>query len=151
MRLHRYDLNNRIGALRDWSEGRQRQTIQNVQKLFSGSALVYPEALVTEKAADLIPHTTRKRTKRLFTEEVEGDDIIVYPELLPKSFRKEQVLVPRSTEIKMGNTLKPERQENEENEDHPKGEETSMTNKAPFFLVRPRRKIHLTRTFRLSG
>lgn len=66
------------------------------------------------KSADPIPRTTRKRMRRFRRDDVEGADIIVAMELLPKRSQKKQVLALRSTATKHLKPSKPGKQEIDE-------------------------------------
>lgn len=68
---------------------------------------------------------TRKSTERFSRGNTEGEDIVLVLEVLQKRFRKEQVLVSRSTATKSANNSKPGRKEKYNEEDQTEGEKNS--------------------------
>lgn len=82
-------------------EGQQSRIIRNLQKYFLYSVPTGLEVLVIIKAADPNLHITRKHRQRILKDVVEEEDIIVVLNVLPKCFRKKQVLVPKITATEM--------------------------------------------------
>lgn len=54
--------------------------------------------------------------------DIEHDDTVLVAEMLSESFRKEQVLMPRSTAAKKANTSNTENEKKDEDDDHGKDE-----------------------------
>lgn len=122
-RLHRYDQKDRKEAWKYRSEVLQHLIIQKVKNVSSDPASAQLEGPVIWKAADSIPCTTRKHTRWFFRDDIEREKIIVVPELLPKRFEKEPILVRKSTATKRPNTLKPGNVKKDEEEDFLEGKE----------------------------
>lgn len=121
-RQHSYELKNKKGSWMVLSESRQRQITQNVQKIFPVSDLAQQEEQLTGKADNAIPQTTRKLERWFWRDNVEGEDIIAVPMSLAKSFRKKQVLVSRIASTRKTNTSKAGNEEQDEDDDHARGE-----------------------------
>lgn len=73
---------------------------------FSETDPEQPQALVIRKAADPTSRPTRKSGRRFPTDGVEEKDINVVPDVLINRFRKDQILIPRSTATRKPNTSK---------------------------------------------
>lgn len=68
--------------------------------------------------------------KKVSRDDFEKNDIIVIPNALPKSSRKEQFSVPRSTATKKSQTLKAVNEEEDEGDNYRRGEEQFGVRKA---------------------
>lgn len=75
-------------------------------------------------------------SRQFFNKSYKREDIFVVPILLPKRFRMVQTLVPRCTTTKKVDTSKSGRQEKDEKEVHPEGEETIDDKEATYCVVR---------------
>lgn len=89
-----------------------------MQDFYSDNDLVQSEAMVIREAADVILRTTRKRARGLLRDNVEGEEIIVVPDVLPKRSRKKPVIVYRSTATKQVSTLSAVNDKKNEEDDH---------------------------------
>lgn len=96
-----------------------------MQKVFSNSDPAQLEAAEVGKAAYPTWCTTQKCKRRFPIDDVEEEDIIVVPEVLPKRSGNEQVLVLRSTATDTANISEAWNDEEEEKDDQTKGEERS--------------------------
>lgn len=60
--------------------------------------------------------------RMILKDDVECDDIVVVPDMLPQNFREKQVVVPRSKATKEHYNLKPGKRKKGEKDNNPKGE-----------------------------
>lgn len=121
MRLCSYDGSDKKGASRTRSEGRQRRITLRVEEFLSDSESAHMEKAVIENAADPASRTTPIGGRRFLKDNVEEDDIIVVPEMLPNRFRKEQVSVSGSTAAEKANISRAGDDGKDEKDDQEKG------------------------------
>lgn len=121
--LHRYDRRNWKEAYKARPEECQYRISRIEQKAFWNSDLTQPKALVVVMSADSVPRATEKRLRSFLRNYIEGQDIIIVLEQLPKRSGKLQEKVPRLIATKNKDTLKSGKQEKDEEEDHPNGKQ----------------------------